>query len=292
MPSSPQAAAALSPIAREVQRVDPDRFLTALFAPAEFREDVLAVYAFNSEIARIRETVNEPVLGVMRVQWWRDTLEAIYRDPQAVPAHPVAQALAAAIHRHTLPQELFDELLEARERDMDERPIPDQESLALYVRCTGGHLARLVAMVLCGHDASVGEVAGKVGAAYALGGLLRAVPFHARHDRLYVPTEILNDHQADVTGLLAGKIDAGGRSAVAELRAAATTALREARHVWKGSVAADHRKAAVAAVLPGTMAEGYLKRLERAGDDPFESRLAVPTRRPVTLAWRAWRSTF
>ena len=66
----------LSPLARLVRRHDRDRFLTALFAPAERREDLLALYAFNYEIAKTREVVSEPVLGQIRLQWWRETIDA------------------------------------------------------------------------------------------------------------------------------------------------------------------------------------------------------------------------
>ncbi|MDA1132690.1 MAG: squalene/phytoene synthase family protein, partial [Proteobacteria bacterium] len=73
---------------------DRDRYLSIQFAPPAARPGLLAVAAFAAEIAAIPGKVSEPVMGQMRVAWWRDALDRIEaRDP---PHHPVALALAAA----------------------------------------------------------------------------------------------------------------------------------------------------------------------------------------------------
>jgi NADH dehydrogenase [ubiquinone] 1 alpha subcomplex assembly factor 6 len=68
---------ALSELGRMVRRHDRDRFLTTLFAPAAERQALLALYAFNHEVAKTREVVSEPMLGRIRLQWWRDSLDQI-----------------------------------------------------------------------------------------------------------------------------------------------------------------------------------------------------------------------
>src|SRR5882724_5539668 len=94
----------LSPVAALVRRHDRDRFQTVLFAPAARREALFALYAFNYEIARVRERVSEPILGRIRLEWWR---------------HVVAEPLTAAIREHLLTREHFERLIDARERDLD-----------------------------------------------------------------------------------------------------------------------------------------------------------------------------
>src|SRR6266700_4185448 len=86
----------LSPVAALVRRHDRDRFQTALFAPADRREALFALYAFNYEIARVRESVTQPMLGQIRLQWWREVVDRAY---SAAPPrqHEVALALAALI---------------------------------------------------------------------------------------------------------------------------------------------------------------------------------------------------
>ena len=83
-----------------VAKADKDRFLSCLFAPRDARPHLFALYAFNVEIARIRETVSEPQIGLVRQQWWLDAIEEIYAG--GTPDHPVAQALAHAIAKGDL----------------------------------------------------------------------------------------------------------------------------------------------------------------------------------------------
>ena len=76
-----------------VRTADKDRFLRTLFAPAEHRGALFALYAFNVEVARVREAAREPLAGEIRLQWWRDVLAGEGRGE--VAANPVAAALLA-----------------------------------------------------------------------------------------------------------------------------------------------------------------------------------------------------
>src|ERR1043166_4968177 len=90
-----------SSLADLVRRHDRDRFQTALFAPAARREALLALYAFNNEMARVRETVSEPMLGQIRLQWWREVVSAAFSG-EAPRHHLVAEPLTAAIREFGL----------------------------------------------------------------------------------------------------------------------------------------------------------------------------------------------
>src|SRR5713101_9720914 len=99
----------LSPVAALVRRHDRDRFQTVLFAPAARREALFALYAFNYEIARVRESVSEPMLGQIRLQWWREVVAAAYAgDPPR--QHVVAEPLAAVIRDFALTRSHFDRM--------------------------------------------------------------------------------------------------------------------------------------------------------------------------------------
>ena len=112
----------ISYVADMVKRYDRDRYLTALFAPSAIREKLLTLYAFNAEVARIRETVTEPMIGQMRLQWWRDVITAVSEGKGAPKGHPVAEPLAVLVESQTLSLGNFLSLLEAREQDMSEDP--------------------------------------------------------------------------------------------------------------------------------------------------------------------------
>src|ERR1700726_3708861 len=93
--------AVLSPCAGLVRRHDRDRFQTALFAPAAAREALFALYAFNYEIARVRESVREAPLGQIRLQWWREAIDAAFSD-RAQRRHDIVEAITAAIRERGL----------------------------------------------------------------------------------------------------------------------------------------------------------------------------------------------
>src|ERR1700716_562271 len=113
----------LSPVAALVRRHDRDRFQTVLFAPAARREALFALYAFNYEIARVRESVTQPILGQIRLQWWRDNIAAAF-EGGPVRQHVVAAPLTGAIRELALTRADFDRLIEARETDLDDQQPP------------------------------------------------------------------------------------------------------------------------------------------------------------------------
>src|SRR3990170_2028933 len=104
-----------------VREADRDRFLATLFAPTEHRDALFALYAFNAEIARVRELAREPMPGEIRLQWWRDTLLGATAGDAA--AHPVAAALREAVVRYRLPPAMLGDLIDARGFDLYDDPM-------------------------------------------------------------------------------------------------------------------------------------------------------------------------
>jgi phytoene/squalene synthetase len=155
--------------AEAVRRLDPHRYIAALFAAEPARTDLFALYAFNLELATVREQVSEPLIGQIRLQWWRDTFDDIYRG--ATRETPVVRALKTAIERHSVPRVLFDSLIDARERDVADQPA-DLAELIAYAEGTGGTLAVLAVEMLGTPQAA--DTARQAGTAWALTGLLRA----------------------------------------------------------------------------------------------------------------------
>src|SRR5262244_2642029 len=125
----------LTPVAALVRRHDRDRFQTVLFAPATRREALFALYAFNYEIARVRESVTEPMLGQIRLQWWRENVAAAF-EGGAARHHIVAQPLASTIQQFALSRGHFDRLIDGRESDLGDDPPADLAALEAYAEAT------------------------------------------------------------------------------------------------------------------------------------------------------------
>lgn len=254
--------------AREVRRHDPDRYLAALFAPASRRESLLALYAFNLEIARIREIISEPMMGRIRLQWWRDALAGIYAGTPR--RHQVVAPLARAIRRHDLTRDLFDAMLDAREQDLQDGPPETLADLMGYTEATSGGLCELAVESLGVRHEISRRAANLVGTAWALVGLIRAMPFHLRQGRIYLPVELEQRHGVDRRSMLALRSSDALRGAVGEVAGHATTCLRDAR-----ALRAENSASALSALLPAAMAESYLKQLAARNHDPFDPRLAT-----------------
>jgi phytoene synthase len=156
--------------ARLVRTHDPDRYFAALFAPEGPRRLLFALYAFNHELARIGETVREPMLGEIRLAWWRESLEGA-RAGSPRPHH-VAQALTETFAAAPLPQELFDSMIDARQFDLLDGTFEDASHRDAYIDATSGNVMRLASRILGGED-RFDDLAREAGAAYGLAGLLR-----------------------------------------------------------------------------------------------------------------------
>ena len=265
-----------------VRAGDKDRWLASLFAPADRRPPLHALYAFNLEVARVRELAREPMAGEIRLQWWREVIAGT--RPGEAAAHPVAAALVDAIARYRLPVQTLLDLIEARAFDLYNDPMPTLAAFAGYGRRTASGLITLAVQVLDRAAADVGNAAIPAGIAYATAGLLRAFALHASRGQLYLPADVLVRHGVSSSDILAGRTTGGLRAALAELRAFA-----------RGNLAAyavrrDQLPAAILpAFLPVALVPAYLDRMERRDYDPFKTPVELPQWRRQWLLWRAAR---
>jgi NADH dehydrogenase [ubiquinone] 1 alpha subcomplex assembly factor 6 len=258
----------LSPIAALVRRHDRDRFQTALFAPAAARDALFALYAFNYEIARVRESVREAMLGQIRLQWWREAIDAAFSD-RPPRRHDIVEAITAAIRERGLSRGHFDRLIDARERDLDDAPPATMAALEDYAEGSSAQLVLLALETLGAATPEARDAAHHVGIAYALTGLLRAMPVHAPAGRLLLPEDITTTAGLDQRDYAASRGTPPVRQAVAAIVATAREHLAAA-HGLRRRVPA----AALPALLPARIADSALRRLERAGFDPFSGAAA------------------
>jgi phytoene synthase len=77
-PASPISREVLARVDDLVRKVDEERWLSSRYASADKRDTLMALYAFNYELARVRVQVNEAGLAAIRFQWWRDALNGEY----------------------------------------------------------------------------------------------------------------------------------------------------------------------------------------------------------------------
>ncbi|NNU80965.1 squalene/phytoene synthase family protein [Halovulum dunhuangense] len=177
--------AALDACAARLAGSDPERFAAVMAAPVERRAHLIALYAFNLELARAPWVTSEPMLAEMRVQWWADAVEEIFAG-QLPRAHEVVAPLAAAVHETDLPRAPFETLIEARRMDARAEPVADApDRLWRYLADTGGAL-----MALAAHALGQGALAGLArdyGTIAGAAGYIRALPALEQAGRRALP---------------------------------------------------------------------------------------------------------
>lgn len=258
----------LSYCAAQVREHDPDRYLATLFAPADAREALFVLYAFDHEVGRVRRIVSEPMAGLVRLQWWRDALEGMAAGRPL--AHPVVEALHARWTRFAPLRSRLDVAIDAREEELSFGPPADLAALEDRLGSSWGEIT-LGAMDLLGVAEEPARAAGRhLGLALGLVRLLQTLSGDLRENRMQVPTAMLARHGLAGESLQ-GATGAALRPVVADLAARAHAHLEASRR---------HRhavpKRALAALLPAPLLQAYLRRLARAGFDPFAPVRTLP----------------
>jgi NADH dehydrogenase [ubiquinone] 1 alpha subcomplex assembly factor 6 len=251
----------LSHCAAEVREHDPDRYLTTLFAPADSREALFALYAFDYETARVRRIVSEPMAGLVRLQWWRDALDGIAAGRPL--AHPVVEALHACWPGFAPLRPRLEAAIEARERELSAGPPADLIALERLLAASWGEVTLAAMDLLEVAEEPARAAARDLGLALGLVRLLQTLPGDLRNDRAFLPSALLARHEVVLAGLSEETAGRALRPVVAELAAQARAHLGAARR--RRRVPAR----ALAVLLLGPLLESYLRRLARTHNDPF-----------------------
>ncbi len=265
-----------------VRSGDKNRFLATLFAPQKYRRALSARYAFHLEVARTRALAREPLPGEIRLQWWRDLLTGAGRGE--VDAHPVAAALRDTVVRYRLPPTTLLNLIDGRAFDLYNEPVPDLAYLESYAVHTSSALIDLAGRILCdGRDPGIGELAGHAGIAYAIAGLLLALPVHSARGQLYLPGDLMQRYGANAVDVFAGEASTPLRAVLAELRLRARQHLDAARALLGGAPAE-----VAPALLPAALVRPALDRMERRSYQPLRP-TELPQWRRQWILWSAAR---
>lgn len=258
---------------------DRDRYLACLLSPADRRNALAALYAFNAEIARIRDSVREALPGEVRMQWWRDLIDGNpHGDSQS---HPVAAALLTTIEQYRLPRPVLANMIEARIFDLYDDLFEDRNALEGYAGETASALIQLAGLVLSAEDAaSSAEAAGHAGVAQAMAGMLLLMPLHRRRGQVYIPADMLAAAGLDRETFLEGKD--GQRIGIA-IEIFATHALDHMERARRAKIS----KNVFAAYLPVALSGPVIAAARKAGSGVFDGGLQLSQLRRQWLLAKA-----
>lgn len=263
-----------------------DRYLAALLAPSAVRGDLIALAAFAGELARIPAYVSEPMVGEIRLQWWRDTITAgLARLDGEVSGeeagHPVAAAVIAAARRHALPTLALLDLIEAQSIRLDDMPFATLDGLLDNARVWDGGLFTLAWRIIAG-EASRNAVAppmlAQAGAVYGLARILLETPVDLTQGRCLLPADICRRHGATLGVAVSPENIAAFDRARADVVSAATPMIPSMPIRFQ-----EAPREARCAALPIALVQPYLalsrRELAAAGQHDVS---------PITRVWRLW----
>lgn len=265
-----------------VKQHDFERYASTLFVAPAQRRALLALYAFNVEIVRVREHIRQPIAGEIRLQWWSDMLAGAGHG--YVEGSPVAAELMHAVETFALPLAPLSALVETHQFDLYNDPMPDMAALESYLDRTSATLFALAARILGDGSAEIAHVARHAGQAAGMANVIATLPVDASRRQLFVPLPLLQAKGIDAEALFAGSELPGLHAALAPLIDAAQKHLQAAL-----TLLANIPAAARPAFLPLALVRRGLDDARRANGRLFTLRGEARLRVLWTL-WRAARS--
>lgn len=263
-----------------VRSHDFPRYAATLFAPAAERRALLALYAFNVEIVRVRDQVSQPLPGEIRFQWWTDLFSGLVHG--SAEGNPVAAELLRAIRDFDLPVEPLSLLVDEHQFDLYNDPMPTMTALEGYLAATCSALFALAARIMGEASDASEHLARHAGLAQGIAQVIANLPRDSAHRQLFLPQQFLTSHGCGIEDVFAGK-------QTPNLNAMLDQLIGEGRQhlATASSLLAQVPPSARAAFLPLSQARTDLDRLSRRGRNPFAPQ---PVSRLRTL-WTLWRAS-
>lgn len=200
----------------QVRAADEERWLAARFVTDPVRRaELVALYALNLELARTAGSVSNPLLGEMRLQWWREAVDEIATGrPSRAPA---LEALRAAVETRRLDRPALARIIDARILDLEPAPFADEAALTAYLDDTAGALMLAAARLLA--PETPGEAVRNAGRGWGWASWLRAKPAVEATGRRWTPVSWGQTPPKEVRGHVAHRVEDALAGARAELRA-------------------------------------------------------------------------
>jgi phytoene synthase len=257
------------------------RYFALLFAPADIRPGLAALYAFDAEVRAAVHPDREHAAAHLKLAWWAEEIERIGRG---APLHPISRALCTAVQPLGLDLSCLSDYLLAARHDLAGLPIADDEELAAYCQRSGGLLQQLGALLAQPSADRRGEArrfGGALGRGLRLAELLRTHRTDLQAGRVRFAQSRLRRHDVSPAELLAAVPPARAIALLDELAAQAATLLSQAT----AQPLADRSRQRAGLVL-ADLALVTLRRMRASRFAP-RSLLEPPA---VLQLWRAWQT--
>lgn len=262
-----------------LRELDRERFLACLYLPANIREDIATLWAFDAEISRIPSLVSEPMPGEIRLQWWRD----LVKSGGNAGSGPLADQLISVIERHDLPRETFHTYLDARIFDLYQDPMPDTGSFEGYLGETVSAFFQNSALCLGAERSTLlADACGHAGMAVGISRLMAQVARSRARKQLFFPLDLLEKHALDRESWLGEEVFEEHLLVLEELDRIAQYHLTFSR-----SLIGQLPKSTRPVFLELSLVEPAIRKVQKLKADIFRQPAILS---PVTVHWALFRA--
>lgn len=277
-----------------VKTRDYENYLASLLLPAGLHQPAFAIRAFNAEVASVKDSVSDRTIGLMRMQFWKNTIEDICQSSKAPPAHPVAQELDRAYKKFQFSKDLLLNLISSRERFLSNNPFQSLDEVDSYARDAFSSINFILLTCLNAENSPTSQTGharhalNQLGMAQGVITLLRAVPYNAQQRQVLLPTDLMMSQGVSVESVVR-KGDSEGLRLVIE-----ATAARAQEHLdntrFRMKFLSKEEKLLL---LPAVGIDAYLAALHKADCNVFDSKLTVKNSwLPIQLYWHKFKGSY
>ncbi|XP_059147737.1 NADH dehydrogenase (ubiquinone) complex I, assembly factor 6-like [Physella acuta] len=252
-----------------VKKNDYENYLACLLLPKVVHRAVFALRAFNVELAQVRDNVSERQIGLMKMRFWKDTIDNIFQSSQStVPHTPVAFELAGACGYFKLSKQWLQKIIDARTQQLERDNFTTVKSVEDYADQVNASLYFLMLECLRIKNIHADHAASHLGKAQGLVTVLRATPYHASRRQVFLPMETLAKHRVSQEDIVRGKISQQVKDAVFDVASIANHHLTKARSL-KDSLPPQSQLV----FLNASVCDHYLKTLQKVDFNIFDGKL-------------------
>lgn len=247
---------------KELQKLDYDRYISIIFAPKEYREDLVSVAQFNLEIAKVKNKVTEPMIGLIRFQWWREALEEIFDESKTPRRHNIVQRLKKLATDYRLQSTDFLSVINAREKDLDASPFENLGEFKSYLIDTSFPLNKIFLDIVGIESDAIKQVVKDISYAWGITAILRSAHKNFGAGRCIYPKDMCEKYGLEMANL--GKPDflAASEKIVEQLCIIANQKLADAEEKLN-KIDRKTKKSAKPVLLLSDIARHNLKQIAR-----------------------------
>lgn len=252
------------------------------FLSPEKRTAITALYAFCREVDDVVDEISDEGVARTTLAWWRHEVDQMYAG---APQHPVTQSLLPAVKAYDLSRELFLEIIDGMEMDLDQARYNTFKDLHLYCYRVASVVGQLAATIFGYTDRKTLKYAHDLGIAFQLTNIIRDVGEDARRGRIYLPVDELQRFNVPAA-------DIQNYRETAEFKALMNFQIDRAEQYYDQALALlpecdkkNQRTGLVmAAIYRATLAEIRLDGAQKV----LNQRIKLTPIRKLWLAWKTW----